>query len=409
METQIYCAHDEIAQVDSLVENPRNPNKHPQKQLEMLAKIIKNQGWRNPITVSNRSGFIIKGHGRLQAAKLAGLSVVPVDRQDYENEAAEWADMVADNRLAELAELDDALLKDVLQELETHELDMELAGFDDKSFAELMGRISTGGAKEDDFDAEGEAASIVDPITQPGDLWQLGKHRLICGDSTHIEDLEMLAGGNLVDMLWTDPPYGVAYVGGTKDHLTIKNDNLDKDELLGFLALAFLCANKIMKPGAPFYIAHPAGPLSVQFGQAVLAVSWNYHETLVWLKDSLVLGHSDYHYKHEPIIYGWKPGAGRPWYSDRKQTSVLEIERPKRSKEHPTMKPIALVANHMQNSSKGSDIVLDIFGGSGTTLIAAEQLGRNAYLCELDPIYCDVIIKRWETLTGGKAELIGGE
>lgn len=192
------------------------------------------------------------------------------------------------------------------------------------------------------------------------------------------------------------------YEGKTKDKLKIKNDKLD--DLKGFLFLIFSSANVHMKNGAAFYIAHPAGALSVQFGEAVLAIDgWLFHQTLIWKKNSMVMGHSDYHYKHEPIIYGWKKGAGRPWYGDRKQTSVVEIDRPTVAKEHPTMKPVGLVAHCLSNSSKGSDVVLDVCCGSGTTLIAAEQLNRICYGMEIDPIYVDVIIKRWEKFTGEKA------
>lgn len=249
-----------------------------------------------------------------------------------------------------------------------------------------------------------EAETQKPPITQPGDIWRLGRHRLMCGDSTVITDVEKLMGGRHADMLITDPPYNVAYTGKTKDALTIKNDSMEDERFRQFLTDAFSCADTVMKPGAVFYIWH-ADLEGYNFRGACRDVGWKVRECLIWSKDAFVMGRQDYHWKHEPCLYGWKEGT-HLWASDRKQTTVLYFERPKKNDIHPTMKPVKLFDYQIQNNTKGGDIVLDLFGGSGTTIVACEQNGRVAYGMELDPKYCDVIVKRWENMTGKKAERI---
>jgi site-specific DNA-methyltransferase (adenine-specific) len=248
---------------------------------------------------------------------------------------------------------------------------------------------------------------------EAGQLWQLGEHRLICGDCTDRATVERVMGGEKADCMWTDPPYGVDYVGKTKDALTIENDGAD--DLPGLLASSFLTAGSVLIEGAPFYVAHPPGALQVVFVNVISEIGWKIHEQLVWVKDSMVLGHSDYHYKHEPILYGWTPGDGRPgrgnhegshWYGDNSQVSVFEIPRPKRSTEHPTMKPPELVEAQLKNSTQNGDIVIDPFLGSGTTLIACERLGRKCRAVEISPAYCAVAIQRWCDMTGGTPKLI---
>ncbi len=405
----IHCAHDESVALEALVGNPRNPNQHPAAQIEMLAKIIAAQGWRAPITVSRRSGFVVRGHGRLAAAHVLGTECAPVDYQEYESEAAEWADLIADNRIAELAEIDLSALSDLLKELDTAQFDMGLTGFDEFELERLMTSFADGGIEVE----EDEVPDLPEiPITKPGDLWLLGNHRVLCGDSTRSDDVTRLMGDQCAVCLWTDPPYGVEYVGKTKEAKRIKNDGAAT--LGSLLAGAFTAADGVLASGSPFYIAHPAGPLALVFESAIRDVGWKVHESLVWVKDSMVLGHSDYHYRHEPILYGWTEGAGRSgrgkqsasrWFGDNAQTSVFEIPRPKRSEEHPTMKPVALVSAMLANSAPIGGLVLDPFLGSGTTLIAAEQLGRVCLGLELDPAYVDVIVKRWENLTGRTAVL----
>ena len=254
-------------------------------------------------------------------------------------------------------------------------------------------------AQEDDFD---ETTAEIPAKVCRGDIWQLGNHRLMCGDSTSAKDVAELMGGNKADLLITDPPYNVAYEGKTEDKMKIMNDKLEDAQFRMFLKDAFAACDENMKPGASFYIWH-ADSEGFNFRGACRDVDWAVRECLVWNKNSMVMGRQDYQWKHEPCLYGWNGGASHNWYSDRSQTTVLDFDRPTRNGEHPTMKLIPLFAYLMKNSSKKGDIVLDVFGGSGTTMMAAEQLERSAYLMELDPHYCDVIIARWETATNNQA------
>lgn len=443
----VYCAYDELVDTAALIPNPRNPNKHPKKQIEMLSKIIKLQGWRAPVTVSNRSGFIVRGHGRLQAALLLNATQIPVDRQDYKSDAEEWSDLIADNRIAELSEADDALMASLLSELDG--FDIELAGFTAKDATKLLAEMEAGDVVEDDFDAAAIAETIKEPITKLGDIWQLGRHRLMCGDATNAGDVEKLMAGNLATMIFTDPPYNVNYQGGTSDKLTIKNDNMPLNEFNSFLNNAFASMFEAVIPGGAIYVCH-ADSEGANFRGALLEAGWLIKQCLIWVKNQFVIGRQDYQWQHEPILYGWKPGAAHQWYGGRKQGTVIEdgmpvviergdngtlititavveklvlrvpdfeiihtgddsdttiwrFEKPLRNKEHPTMKPIRLCARAIHNSSKAKDIVADFFGGSGSTLIASEQADRSCYAMEIDPVYCDVIIRRWEEFTGEKA------
>lgn len=258
-------------------------------------------------------------------------------------------------------------------------------------------------AEDDEFDEDTEK---IPQRCKECELWQLGKHRLMCGDSTDSEQVKFLMGGQVVNLYLTDPPYNVGYGydgAHRKDGLVVLNDKMDNDKFEEFLTNAFNAANSNMEKGASFYIFHSDG-YSYWFRKALInTVDLELRENLVWVKNSMVLGRQDYQWRHEPCLYGWKKGASHNWFSDRKQTTVLEFDRPTKSIEHPTMKPIPLFAYLIQNSSQENWNVYDSFGGSGTTLIAAEQLNRNAFLMELDPHYCDVIIARWEKLTGEKA------
>lgn len=255
---------------------------------------------------------------------------------------------------------------------------------------------------EDAVDDDFNESEVQESVCKMGDIWLLGEHRLMCGDSTNPEDISKLMDGELADLWLTDPPYNVSYEGGTKDKLTIENDNMGDDEFREFLIASYAAANANMRAGAAFYIWH-ADSEGYNFRAACRAVGWKVRECLIWQKDKLVMGRQDYQWKHEPCLYGWKEGASHNWYSDRKQTTLLAFDRPTRNAEHRTMKPIPLFAYQMCNSTKPGDLVLDSFGGSGTTLIAAEQMRRRSRLMELDPHYCDVIIARWEKLTGNKA------
>jgi DNA modification methylase len=245
-----------------------------------------------------------------------------------------------------------------------------------------------------------------------GQVWALGGHRLLCGDATSSEDLAKLTGERKADVLWTDPPYGVAYVGKTRDRLTLSNDH--PEGLDDLLEGAFGAIDGVLRPGAALYVAHPAGAASLIFGQRFLAAGWRLHQSLVWVKDRMVLGHADYHYRHEPILYGYKPGPGRwgrghqGWHGGNDQDSVLSVPRPAASREHPTAKPVELITRCLSNSTAPGDVVLDPFAGSGSTLIAAHRLGRTARLVEIDPVYCQVILDRWKAFTGHRAVRVDG-
>lgn len=262
-------------------------------------------------------------------------------------------------------------------------------------------------AEEDDF--SDEDAAQAEARVKSGDIWQLGEHRLMCGDCTYNEMLNKLTigGGKMIDLYLTDPPYNVDYTGKTTDSLKIKNDKMEDTSFLQFLMNSFQSANQFLKEGAPFYIWH-ADSEGYNFRKAVRETGWLLKQCLIWNKNAMVMGRQDYQWKHEPCLYGWKSGASHHWYGDRKQTTVIDYNKPVRNGEHPTMKPVDLFAYLIQNSTKEGDSVLDTFGGSGTTLIACEQLNRKCYMMELDPHYCDVIIARWEKLTGKEAVKVHG-
>ena len=307
--------------------------------------------------------------------------------------------VIADNKLALNAGWDNDMLKVELGDLKLEGFDLNMIGFSEKELNGIMGELRTGLTDPDDA-----PPAPVEPVTRPGDLWLLGKHRLLCGDSTSTADMQRLVDGQLVDVWLTDPPYNVAYEGGTKEKLTIKNDSMGDEQFRQFLRAAYLAADSVMKPGAVFYVWY-ADVETYNFVGAARDAGWKMSQILVWKKNSLILGRKDYHFIHEPCIYGWKEGAAHLWASDRKQTTVMEFEKPARNGEHPTMKPVALFEYQLLNNTKGGDVVLDSFGGSGTTLIAAEKNGRHARLMELDPRYVDVIVRRWQNFTGKKAVL----
>lgn len=257
-----------------------------------------------------------------------------------------------------------------------------------------------------DEDEAPEVDTKSDPKTKIGDIWQLGRHRLMCGDSTDSETVTKLMGGVMADLYLSDPPYNVAYEGGTKDALTILNDSMSDNDFRTFLCNAFKAVDNVLKPGASFYIWH-ADSEGYNFRGACYDTEWKVRQCLIWNKNCMVMGRQDYQWKHEPCLYGWKSGASHTWQSDRKQTTVIDFNKPTRNGEHPTMKPVGLMGYLIENSTKPNQVVVDTFGGSGTTLIACQQLERVCYMMELDPRYCDVILKRWEDVTGEKATLVG--
>lgn len=381
---KIECAHDEMVQIEKLIPHPRNPNKHPEKQIALLVKIIAAQGWRNPIVVSSRSGFITKGHARLEAAKILGCDAVPVDFQGYENEASEYADMIADNRIAELAEPSLPEIKDLLEELDTGAFDMDLTGFDTESIEKLMTQfhVPVDGLTDEDAIPEN-----VETICQKGDLWKLGEHRLLCGDSTVLTDVEKLMQGEKADMAFTDPPYGVGFKYKTYDD--VGGDAYKQFCIDWFNLLQSITARIAITPGCyPLGLWLSSLPEPRQIG--------------VWIKTNALTHGSVVHYMAwEPILF----------YGDFKKKRANDvfnypIGKQPDVEDHPCPKPIKLIEDIIDNFSGHKNLVLDLFGGSGSTLIACEKLGRKCRMMEIDEHYCDVIIRRWEDYTGKKAELL---
>jgi len=386
--------------IGDLLPYARNSRTHSDAQVAQIAASIREFGWTNPILVDT-DGTIIAGHGRVMAARKLGEQQVPVITLGHMTDAQRRAYVIADNQLAMNAGWDAEMLKVEIAELADADFDLSLLGFDDKVLAGLTAEVTDGLT---DDDAVPEPPAI--PATVLGDVWVLGNHRLMCGDSTSIDAVERLMAGQKVDMWLTDPPYNVAYEGKTKDALTIQNDSMGNESFRQFLRDAYVAADAVMKPGAVFYIWH-ADSEGYNFRGAAVDAGWKVRQCLIWKKSSMVMGRQDYHWKHEPCLYGWKEGAGHLWAADRKQTTILEFDKPSRNGDHPTMKPVALFEYQILNNTKGADIILDSFGGSGTTMIACEKNGRYSRLMELDPKYCDVIIKRWQDFTGQQAMLEG--
>lgn len=376
-----------------------NSRKHSDDQVSQIAASIKEFGWTNPILVDGDNG-IIAGHGRIMAAKKLGMTEVPVIELAHLSKEQRKALIIADNKLALNSDWDTNLLSIELADLQELGFDLNLTGFNADELANLLQPEQVDGLTD-----ENEIPPVPEePKTKLGDIYQLGDHRLMCGDSTSIESVEKLADG-LVDILVTDPPYNVDYTGKTKDALKIQNDSMDDSTFRQFLRDAFTAADTVMKPGAVFYIWH-ADSEGYNFRGACKDAGWQVRQCLIWQKDTMVMGRQDYHWKHEPCLYGWKDGAAHLWATDRKQTTLILCKRPTKNDLHPTMKPVELMEYQILNNTKGMDIVLDLFGGSGSTLMACEKIGRKARLMELDPKYCDVIVKRWEDFTGRKAELV---
>ena len=379
--------------ISELKPHPKNPRVHPDSAIDKLVRSIKEYGWTNPVLVS-ADGYVLAGHARLKAAEKAGIKEVPVIYLPLEGAKAE-AYLIADNRLQEETSWDYEKLKDLLQELDTGELDLELTGFDMDEIEDLMTQFHV----PEEIIEDEVPEPPKEPITKPGDLWILGRHRLLCGDSTDQTVIAKLMENQLADMIFTDPPYNVDYVGKTKEKLKIANDSMGDEDFRSFLTSAFKNMAQKSKEGAPIYVCH-ADSEGLNFRAAFNEAGWDLKQCIIWVKQHFVMGRQDYQWQHEPILYGWKPGAAHKFYGGRNQSTVWQIDRPMASREHPTMKPVSLCAKAIENSSKAGDIVLDLFGGSGSTLIAAEQLNRTCYMMELDPIYCDVIVQRYINLKG---------
>lgn len=393
----------EMRPVGSIKPYEQNPRVND-AGVDAVAASLKAYGWRQPVVVDEHD-VIIVGHTRYKAALKLGMTEIPVHVAVGLTPEQARAYRIADNQTATLSQWDDGKLVEELLALQTAGFDLDLTGFS----AEDLGRLLAGGGVEPQADPDDVPEPPVEPETRPGDLWLLGQHRLLCGDATNADDLARLMGGATADLLLTDPPYGVGYVGRTKDELTFANDDLaDDDRYRSFLADALRAALPHVRPGGGFYLWHAdvrGLPVRLAARDAGLTV----RQCLVWVKQSMVLGRQDYQWKHEPCLYGWRDGAAHTWLGDRAQTTVLEFDRPSRNGDHPTMKPVELMRRLVRNSCPPGGRVLDPFGGSGTTLVAAELEGRVAYLMELDPAYVDVAVRRWEQVTGKTAEREPGD
>ncbi len=457
----VFCAYDEIIDIGKAVPNPQNPNTHPKQQIELLAKIIKAQGWRAPITISNRSGLIVKGHGRLQAALLLGADKVPVDFQNYATEAEEIADLTADNRLAELAEMNNTMLADILADFDTGEMPLELTGYTAEDMEGILDAIA-GADDAEANDQDNELEQKIAPMSKPGDLWLLGGNRLLCGDATKPEDFERLMDGEKAALVSTDPPYGVSYVSQSNKFEMIQNDDKIHDELYSKLLVpSFKNLVRHSEEEAAFYIWH-ASSTRRDFEDALTAVGLMENQYITWVKNGFTLGHSDYQWGTEYCFYASKAGIRPKFYGDRAQNTAWRVtqrkesamattlgnglvvtdgagaklfitDAPPKGKKlryirteagspleiysenkattawevaretgalHPTQKPLELITIAIENSSKPGEIVLDCYGGSGSALIAAEKAGRRGYAIELSPHYVDVIITRYLLATG---------
>ena len=414
----------EYRKVSELLPYARNARTHRDAQVSQLAASIKEFGFNNPVAI-DADGMILCGHGRVMAAQKLGLTEVPTVCLSHLSDTQKKAYILADNKLALNAGWDNDMLKVELEDLKFSNFDLDLVGFSTEELDEIMNQDEEPEVEDDDY----TVAVPQEPKAKLGEIYILGKHRLMCGDSTSIADVEKLMGDQKADLLLTDPPYNVDYEGGTDKKLKIKNDNMEDQAFRQFLIDVYKVADHVMKPGAPFYIWHAVRE-GANFRGAAKDMGWQIRECLIWVKNSLVLGRQDYQWRHEPCLYGWKAGAAHYFTDSRAESTVIEDQvnvdklskdelktlckklldpgiettiirekKPSINDVHPTMKPVKLFGRLVKNSSKRNDIVLDLFGGSGTTIVACEQLNRRAYLMELDPAYVDVIIDRYQKLT----------
>lgn len=381
----------EKVNIDRLVPYTRNARTHSKEQILQLRASLREFGFVNPVIV-DKDLNIIAGHGRIIAAKEEGVTEVPCVFAEHLTEAQKRAYILADNRLAMNAGWDEQMLSVEISDLQAADFDVSLLGFDDAELNKLMGAVDD--VKDDDFDVDSELQKPA--VTKPGDLWLLGRHRLVCGDSTRQETYDLLMDGNMVNLVVTDPPYNVNYEGTAGK---IKNDNMADEKFYKFLLDAFSLTEKVMTKDASIYVFH-ADTEGLNFRRAFADAGFYLSGTCIWKKQSLVLGRSPYQWQHEPVLFGWKKAGKHAWYSDRKQSTIWEFDKPRKNADHPTMKPVPLLAYPILNSSMTGCIVLDPFGGSGSTLIACEQTGRSCYMTELDEKFCDVVVRRYIELVG---------
>jgi len=393
-----------VASINDLKSDHKNARRRTDRSSDLIKESLQRYGAARSIVIDEENR-ILAGNGTIDGAKAAGIRRVRIIESEGDeviavrrtglSEEQKVGLALADNRTADLSEWDLEMLHRLSEE---HELD---PWFNQDDLDELLNVVEVDPV-EGNTDPDAVPDAPEEPVTKPGDLWILGNHRLLCGDSTNPQHLQRLMDGQLADLWLTDPPYNVDYEGGTG--LKIQNDNMADGEFRQFLCDVYSTANQVLKPGAAFYIWH-ADSEGYNFRGAAQDNGWKVRQCLIWLKSSLVMGRQDYQWKHEPCLYGWTDGAAHTWNSDRKQTTILEFDKPSRNKQHPTMKPVDLFQYQIDNSTKPNQLVLDSFGGSGTTIIACERIRRHARLMELDPAYCDVIVQRWSEFTGKDAVL----
>ena len=376
----------EIWPIDKLIPYARNPRQIPQVAIDKVARSIQEFGFRQPIVVDTE-GVIIVGHVRRLAAQKLGLTNVPVNVATELTAAQVNAYRLADNRTNEEATWDTEALALELANLKVDEFDLDLTGFNLDEIQELLAEKTEGLTDEDEAPAVPEFA-----VTEPGDLWTLGNHRLLCGDSTSIEQVERLMNGQKADLVFTDPPYNVDYEGYTEEKLKIQGDKMTPEQFQEFLASVFSSYQWALKPGGSLYVCHPSS-WQREFQDALESSDFEVRCQIIWAKNTFAWGFGRYKFQHEPIFYCHRKGQSDPWYGDKSQSTLWQEKKPAANRLHPTMKPVELIERALVNSSKAGDLVLDLFGGSGSTLIACEKMGRSSRLMELDPKYCDVIVE----------------
>ena len=395
----------ERVDISTLTAFAGNPRTHSDAQIDQIAASIRAFGWTNPILVG-ADGIIIAGHGRLAAATRLGLTEVPVIRLGHLSDAQRKALVIADNQLALNAGWDEAALAGLIRELDAEKFELDLLGFESDDLDRYLAGLGEEAAAEAE---QGELPEVpVVPTSRPGNLWILGNHRLLCGDATVVTDVERLMDGQLADMAALDPPYNVDYANASKNKALAKDRRILNDALGdGFYQFLYdTCVNLLMVTKGACYVCMSSSELHT-LQKAFTDAGGKWSTFIIWAKNTFTLGRADYQRQYEPILYGWKQGADHFWCGARDQGDVWFVDKPRVNDLHPTMKPVELIERAIRNSSKSRDIVLDLFGGSGTTLIAAERTGRSARLLELDPKYVDVIVERWQNLTGHAAVLDG--
>lgn len=383
-----------LADVENLIPYARNARTHSSAQITQIAASIKEFGFLAPIVIAE-DNTILCGHGRFYAAQKLGLKKIPCVKESHLTEAQKRAYIIADNKLSINAGWDDELLAVELSDLQGEGVDLSITGFDEKELADLFDDKSKSDVEDDGYDLS--AALEKAAFVQRGDIWTVGRHRLMCGDATSADDVAALMGGKRANLLLTDPPYGVSFKSSSG--LTIQNDSIKDEDFYSFLKSAFSAAVDCLEKGAAAYIFH-ADTEGLNFRRAFVDAGFHLAGCCIWVKDSLVLGRSDYQWQHEPVLYGFLQNGKHSWYSDRKQTTIWNFAKPKKNANHPTSKPLDLLSYPIQNSSQENAIVLDTFGGSGSTLMACELTNRICYTMELDEKYASVILRRYVDDTG---------